>query len=164
MVFKWDNCIKGGTLNTSKLFKYVEKHGSNATDTIGFRLYNYLYLMSKNHLEILINIHKCNCITDDGYIFYVGYHDAICTYIIKLLLENDSHDIYLTTKVKCNTHIYANLLRYLIAMEINFRDYVSLNPQKYYCIHNRIVNQIDLVRNHRNKKITLFMLMLPQID
>lgn len=163
MAFKWKNIIINNRVNTDKMIKYINKYGVNAVDRYGNRIFGYFSWMSNQQIKIVIRDYDCDFKRVYG-VYYPGHGSDVETYIFKTILKHDRHLTYLTSG--CFNYAYeeyASLMDYLVMTRRNYSVFES-NYLNYRRMCVRLDTQITLFVNYRNKKMTLFNMMLSWLD
>jgi len=121
--------------------------------------------MTKEQLKFVFS-HDCDFRTRSGDVYYPGIFVKQPVYLFKMLLKHDHHGRYL--KEGCYDHgkqisLWTHLNRYQRKCWKLYLDeaFHTRDLKRWYDI---LSQQIDLLSNHKNKKLTLFDIMLPWLD
>jgi len=166
MSFFWYCILEGNhDVDTERLVDYINQYGVNTSDYAGYRLCNYLHHMTKEQIKIVFS-HNPDFTTKQGDVYYPGIGGKRCTRIFKILLKHDHHGIYLSKGCYNNRRSWG-LWTYLNDLK---RFYIDLYHKtnntngNINAFYKTTCKHIDLLSNHKNKKLTLFEMMLPWLD
>lgn len=135
-------------IDTKRLIAAIEKYGVNKTGKFGERLIHYLSEMEEEHIDIVLS-YKPDFIYD-GVLHVTGFYTNNHCYILQKILENDVEYRFISYSFQWwSGDIYKNIYAY------------ACDPNRSAFIKERAC---VLVSNHRNKGITLFELMLEQLN
>lgn len=164
MFFQWINIIHDHVV-TERLIDYINRYGVNTRDRVGFKVCNYLHRMSKDQIKIVFS-HNPDFRTRSGDVYYPGITNKKCTRTFKVLLKHDHDGRYLSegcynSRQSLSLWTYLNDLKQFYIDRYYKTNNTHGNVNRYYKI---ICKHIDLLSNHKNKKMTLFNMMLPWLD
>lgn len=165
MSFQWFDIVENEHVITERLVHYVNTYGVNTRDHLGFGLHIHLQNMTKEQLKFVFS-HDWDFRTKQGDVYYAGIFIKHPVYLFKMLLKHDHHGRYLTEgcydhrkNMSLWTHLN-NYKQYCLRMYMDRKRYKE-DYKKWYDI---ISQQVDLLSNHKNKKMALFDMMLPWLD
>jgi len=171
MSFSWYGVIDDETFDIKHdtLVEYINKYGVNAVDASGNEIYGFFTIMSKKEIKFVISIDEFDFRTPEGYLYYPGFYMNqaldITVYILKLLLRKDHDGSYITEKIKSRfSGVYDSLLEYLLSRKEFWKDHYSDRLDVNASYYVNLCKQIDMLLNHKNRKTTLFNMMLPWLD
>jgi len=157
-LYKYDNhwgwCGTEHVIDTQELIEYIEKHGVNTKDSYNISIYVIFNKMTNDQIDIVFDVYHFNPLFEDKCLYLYKYITEKGAYVFKKLLQHDHDFKYLKYPVGAGEFGV-----------ISLREWFNIQSKRRMSYDKYVGKQMfRLYYDHYNKGISLFNLMLDNVD